>query len=421
MARAPTKDAQAYDLFLKGESEHRVANNNLRSESFDQAAGWYKGAIARDPNFALAIAQLAICRMRQHWLTDPLSETQLAEAGQLAKEAVTLAPDLAEAHVAMGVFHYYGFREYEPALAEFRRALQLQPNNSAALQFIAAVHRRQGKWNSTLNELTRALNQDPRDANIASTIAETQVLLREWKEAEEMAKHALTIDPHEAVGIHVSLVSSLNQTGDAPLRLLATFPPNDPLIPNTGTYDMVIGSRAEVLVLSRDFKAALAAWDTAMAASIDERQRSAAKATIHVLAGDLASAQTEAAKALELLEARLRDHPQDIRSLRALSWVYLALNRKTDALNMARQTLELLPPERDVFLGSNNLASLAEMQAQTGATREAVQTLRKLLSMPAGDPVSIARLKIDPVWDPIRNDQGFQQLLSGNQLIGPNK
>jgi serine/threonine-protein kinase len=158
-----------------------------------------------------------------------------------------------------------------------------------------------------------------------------------------------------------------------------------------------------------------------MAASIDERQRSAAKATIHVLAGDLASAQTEAAKARELLEARLRDHPQDIRSLRALSWVYLALNHKADALNIARQTLELLPPERDAFLGSNNLASLAEMQAQTGATGEAVQTLRKLLSMPAGDPISIARLKIDPVWDPIRNDQGFQQLLSGNQLIGPNK
>src|ERR1051325_11348363 len=360
VTRAPTKDAQAYDLFLKGESEHRVANNNLRSESFDQAARWYKEAIARDPNFALAIAQLAICQMRQHWLTDPLSQTRLDEVGQLAKKAVTLAPDLAEAHIAMGVFQYYGFRQYEPALAEFQRALELQPNNSAALQFIAAVHRRQGKCNPTLNELKRALNQDPRDANIASTIAETQVLLREWKEAEEMAKHALTIDPHEAVGIHVSLVSSLNQTGDAPLRLLATFPANNPLIPNTGTYDMVIGSRAEVLVLSRDFKAALAAWDTGMAATIDERHRSAAKATIHILAGALTSAQTEAAKALELLEARLRDHPQDIRSLRALSWVYLALNRKTDALNMARQTLELLPPERDVFLGSNNLASLAE-------------------------------------------------------------
>jgi hypothetical protein len=47
--------------------------------------------------------------------------------------------------------------------------------------------------------------------------------------------------------------------------------------------------------------------------------------------------------------------------------------------------------------------------------------LRRLFSIPAGDSASIQRLKIDPVWDPIRNDPGFQQLLAGKELIGPNK
>ena len=119
MARAPTKDTQAYDFFLKGEFEQRAGNRNFRPESFDQAEVWYKEAIARDPNFALAIAQLAICRLRRHWLTDPLSDAEVIDAGNLAKQALALAPDLAEAHVAMGVFHYYGFRDYEPALTEF--------------------------------------------------------------------------------------------------------------------------------------------------------------------------------------------------------------------------------------------------------------------------------------------------------------
>src|SRR4029077_14053309 len=72
VARAPTKDTQAYDLFLKGEFEQRVANSNLRPESFAQALVGYKEAIARDPNFALAIAQQAICHMRRHWLVEPL-------------------------------------------------------------------------------------------------------------------------------------------------------------------------------------------------------------------------------------------------------------------------------------------------------------------------------------------------------------
>jgi tetratricopeptide (TPR) repeat protein len=203
------------------------------------------------------------------------------------------------------------------------------------------------------------------------------------------------------------------------LRLLASFPANDLPIPNTGTYAMVIGARAETFVLGRGFNSALKAWETASAATIAERQRFAAKAAIHVLAGDFTSAQAEASKARELLETRVREQPQDIRSLRALSWVYLALNRKTDALNIAHQTLELLPPERDAFLGSDNLASLAEVQAQTGAAAEAVQNLTRLLSVHAGDTISIARLRIDPVWDPIRNNPGFQQLLASKERVGP--
>ena len=197
------------------EFEQRAANSNFRPESFDQAARWYKEAIALDPNFALAISQLAICQLRRHWLTDPLSEAELMETGRLAKQALTLAPDLPEAHVAMGVFHYYGFREYEPALTEFQRAIERQPNNSETLQFIGAVHRRQGRWNATLDELKRSLDQDPRDANIASAIAETHFLLRSWKAAEEMAGHSLAIDPHGALGMRVLLLSSLNRTGSA--------------------------------------------------------------------------------------------------------------------------------------------------------------------------------------------------------------
>ena len=139
------------------------------------------------------------------------------------------------------------------------------------------------------------------------------------------------------------------------------------------------------------------------------------------MAGDVAGAQSDAEKARELLEAWQRGHLEDVRSLRALSWTYLALNRKTDAINTARKSVELLPLDKDAVLGSGNLAALAEMQAQTGAVNEAVENLRRLLSIPAGETISIARLKIDPVWDPIRNDPSFQQLLSGKELIGPNE
>ena len=215
VARAPTKDTQAYDLFLKGEFEQRVAHSNFRSESYDQAERWYKEAITRDPNFALAIAQLAMCQLRRHWLTDPLSEAEVMEAGRMAKRALTLAPDLAEAHIAVGLFHYYGFRQYGAALTEFQRALELQPNNSLGLQYVAAVHRRQGKWDRALEELKRSTDLDPRDPNLVATLAETYLLVRRWREAGETARPALTIDPHEALSMRVLLLSYLNQTGNA--------------------------------------------------------------------------------------------------------------------------------------------------------------------------------------------------------------
>jgi TolB-like protein/Tfp pilus assembly protein PilF len=423
MASAPTNDTQAYDLFLKGEFEQRIANSNFRPESFDQAATWYKEAIARDPNFALALAQLAVCQLRRHWLTDPLTDAEVMEAGRLAKQALTLAPDLAEAHVALGLFYYYGFREYEQALTEFRRAIELQPNNALALSFVAFVHRRQGKWDLTLDELKRSIDLNPRDAYTMGGLAETDVFLRRWTEAEDTARKALTIDPHEATAMRMLLLSSLNRTGNAkePLRILATFPPDDLLLPNTGMFDMVIGTRGQTFVLGRDFNAALKACETGAVATTNDWQRSAAKAGIRVLAGDITGAQIDAQKAREPLDSRLREHPQDFRALRALSWVYLALDRKTDAINIARQTVELLPPEKDAVLGSGNLAALAEIQAQTGAATEAVQNLKKLLSIPAGETISIVRLKVDPVWDPIRNDPGFQQLLTGKELVGPNE
>ena len=423
VARAPTKDPDAYDLFLKGEFEQRIANNNQRPASFDQAALWYKEAIARDPNFALAIAQLATCLMRRHWLVEPLSEPEVIEAGRMAEQALTLAPDLAEAHVAQGVFHYYGSRNYEPALAEFQRAIELQPNNSVALQFVAFVHRRQGKWDATLNQLKKAMEQDPRDAGLAGNLAQTYVCLREWKEAAELGRRGLTIDPHEATSMNMLLLACFNLTGNAQesVRLLSTFPSDDLLVRNSGTYSMVIGGRAEMFVLDRQATAALQVWQTTGGPINEERERLAAQTVIRVLAGDVNGAQPDAEKARELLEERLRERPQDFRSLRALSWVYLALNRESDAAKIAGQTLELLPPEKDAVLGSGNLAALAEIQAQTGAATEAVQNLRKLLSIPAGETISIARLKIDPVWDPIRNDLAFQELLAGKELVGPNK
>src|SRR6058998_1482734 len=152
LATAPTNDTAAYDLFLKGESQEHLAENSLRPESYEQAAVWYQQAIAHDPNFALAMARLVRNRMDLHWFVETFTDAELAEVKKTVEHALALAPNLAEAHVALGNFFYHGYRQYERALAEFRRALQLQPNAPTALEYSGYVHRRQGQWARCLVE-----------------------------------------------------------------------------------------------------------------------------------------------------------------------------------------------------------------------------------------------------------------------------
>jgi hypothetical protein len=139
-----------------------------------------------------------------------------------------------------------------------------------------------------------------------------------------------------------------------------------------------------------------------------------------VLAGQIEAAKSMGEEALPLLEARFRERPDDTLAMTGLSWVYLALGRNADALRVSRKAADLISIEKDALDGPSFQIGLAQIEARMGAPEEAIKRLHRLLSNP-GLGTSVAWLKIDPVWDPIRNRPDFQQLLSGPEQIGPNK
>jgi TolB-like protein/Tfp pilus assembly protein PilF len=425
VAAAPTQDPAAYDLFLKAEHEELLAESSLKPESFDQAAAWYRQAIERDPNFALAFARLVECRLQRHWFVETASESQLAEIRALAEHAIVLAPNLAAAYAALGIYYYMGHRQYGPALVEFQRAIELQPNNARAIEFSGYVHRRQGDWQRSLAELHKALDYDPRNATLFANIASTYVHLRMWKEGAQSGQQCLAIDAHDVVGMRAVLLSCFNANGDLKegRRLLSTFPADSKIVSNSvrGSIASLIGERASALILEHDFPAALKLWDGTANDPADQRRQLSARAAIRVLAGDLSGAQADAKSARPLVEARLREQPDDVLAHSQMSWVELAENHNPEALQHAQRAADLFTPEIDTLAGTFTLTGLAEIQARVGATADAVKTIQRLLDIPAGDAVSIARLKIDPVWDPIRSDPAFQRLLTGPELIGPGK
>ena len=427
LASAGTRDAEAYDLFLRGEYELHQAQGNLTADGFERAAGFYRQALARDPNFVEAAAALVISRLWRHWNVSPLAPAELEELKSIIDRALTLAPNSPEAHLALGVFFYYGHRQYENALTEFNRTLELQPNNSLARQDCASVYRRRGEWERSLADFQRAQELDPRDAQIPEAIGSTYMALRLWKDAERAELRALAIDPHFTLAALDLLITRLNATGDvdSARRPLDGFPEGINFIDSVfdrGDVARIIDARVYLEVIERRFTDAFQAVEKEVAN--DDRghlQQLAGRVALRVLAGQTEAAKSAGEEARPLLEARLRERPDDTFAMTGLSWVYLAVGRNADALRLSRQAADTISIEKDAFAGPNFQNGLAQIEARAGAPEEASKRLRHLLSIPAGQVASIARLKIDPVWDPIRNRPDFQQLLSGPEQIGPNK
>ena len=426
LAAIRTQNTEAYDLFLRAQYEFHQAQSTLVTDAFDRADAFYQQALARDPNFAEAAAGLAHSRLIRHWFVSPLSPRELEEVKSIIDHALAVAPNSPEAHVARGVFFYWAHRQYDDALAEFNRALELQPNNALAQQFLGWVYRRRGEWERSIADAQRAQELDPRDPSIPSSLGGIYAALRLWNDAERVELRTLTLDPYNTVAATLLATVRLNSTGDinSARHAFDGFPPDIRL--NSLTYQgdvtAIVGMRAYVEVFARRFNDAFQAFEKQMAnSSLAHLQQLAGRAALRVLAGDVEAAKSAGEEARPLLEARVKERPDDTFAMTQLAWIYLALGRNADALRVAQKAAELMPIEKDTLSGAYFQTGLAQIEARAGAPEEAVKRLRHLLSIPAGQPISIARLKIDPVWDPIRDRPDFQQLLSGTEQIGPKK
>jgi serine/threonine-protein kinase len=433
LASAGTRDAEAYDLFLRGEYEFQQAESRQDADAYERGDAFYRQALARDPNFARAAAALARSRLSRHWFVSPLAPRELEEVKSIIERALALAPNSPEAHLALGLLFYWGHRQYQNALTEFNQTLELQPNNALARQYCAAVYRRRGEWERSLADFQRAQELDPRDAQIPANIGVTYFALRQWKDAERAELRALAIDPHNAIAAGSLLNTRLNGTGDvdSAWRALDGFPDaiksltlniGSPGATASGHVTGILGTLVHLEVTQRRFTDASAAFEKNVVNN--DRGRLAllaGRVVLLLLAGEAEAAKSAGEQAVPFLEARFRERPDDTFAMTWLSWVYLALGRNADALRVSRQAADLISIEKDTLQGPTFQNGLAQIEARAGAPEEAIKRLRRLLSIPAGGAASIALLKIDPVWDPIRNRPDFQQLLSSPEQIGPNK
>jgi TolB-like protein len=419
LAALPTHNAAAYDAFLKAEHAFLLAQNTELDADQRVAEDGYRSAIMLDPDFALARARYARCRMARHWFIGHLSAAELSEVKTNIDLAIALSPALPEAQVALGYYWYWGHLDYDRGGSAFQRAAQRAPSNLEALTGLASVQRRQGLWPQALATFSKAAVLGPKDYAV-SYVGEMYMIMRRYAEAEEWLARSIAIDPEAAEPIDELLVLRLFADNDiaGARQLAATVPAERRVLFNYVGGDVMILTGPWIYpdIYERHFDDALKAWNAAPVAMPKQRdEKLAARVAIMTLAGQRQKAQADCTQLKIEREAQVAARPDDAAILTGLSWAYICLGRNEDAVRTARHATELLPLQKDAYFGAYYLHGLAQIDAWAGQPDEAIQLLEQLLSIPSGDYVYVQRLKRDPVWDPLRSDLRFQQLIAAHE------
>ena len=402
LAIKPTENTEAYLLYLQANELIRVARSKVEAENADKV---YAQAITLDPHFALAVARASMLNSLMYSVGRQPERKERARA--LAEEALRLAPDLGEAHLALGYCFYRIDRDYDAALKEFAIAGAASPNDSEILDVSGYVYRRQGRWREALAMFAGAQKLDPRRANFEAAPT-TLRALRQWAPAAEAYNHALQLEPNLPEGWTGLAYVRFGQSGapSVAIETLARLPDAQKNKPDA------VAARWDYAMMARDF--ALAERITAESPG-DEFVALGPKpffqACVAFARGDSAQVPPLLEEVLPLYEMGVRDHQDDPKFVASLAKVYALLGRKEEAIRSARHAVELCPETRDAAGGPDYATNLAFVYAQCGEVDQAVTLLSHLLTTPAAERITLAHLRLSWEWDPLRKDPRFRKIL----------
>ncbi len=411
----PTRSADAYVFYLRANQISR--NPDTLLEDYKTAEQLYTQAIALDPNFALAHAQLASVDAAIFHYYEP-TDSWKTKAGSEAETAMRLQPGLAEAHFALGQYIYWIDQDYDRALEQFEIAARLSPSNGEIPRFIAAIQRRQGKWQEALETYERVAKIDPQNPNTARELTFTNTSMRRWPDAARWAQRWRTMAPESLVAkIQRGYVDFWWKGDTEPLKSVVVQVPvgTDP----DGT---VTAARWEVAMLQRDYSAAKNVLETS---AVNEISYTTAGLTpkaflegcTYLALGDRVNAQNTFELVRPAFEAALKEAPASAERHAILGWLYAFMGRRDDAISEGRRAVELKPESKDALDGPIMSAYLALIYARVGEKDLAIPLIKRLLKTPgavdsADYSITVNDLKYRWEWDPLRTDPRFQKLIS---------
>ena len=404
----PTNNLEAYDYYLRGKALEAGTRNPAE---IYRAVALYQNAVALDSGFAKAYASLGSAHLNVYWFRGDASFRRLKLAKAAIDRALALEPKLPAAYTALAEYYYRTKLDYPRALDAIAAAQRLAPNDPAALYVEALVQRRQNRWNEAISNLNRASALDPRNTSFLAALGELQMLTRKYEDAQRTCGRLHAIEPEKWLGYYFLARIALLRSGDVKTALGVLEDARKQI----GAEELGAGLTAQEsrsiwpAVLNPEF----ARYMEVVAEPAEEGERLgyfASKVELAVYQRNAPAMRQFADSIILYIPRSLRGNFFDGEMHAQLSLAYAAKGDKAKTLEEGRRAMGIMPFQRDAQRWAENLELIAEADVLVGANDEAFVALRQLLSMPSD--VSSAWLRVDPWFEPLRQDPRFKQLVS---------
>ncbi len=403
----PTQNAAAYDAYLRGLS---IEHNDYSYGAFELAARAYVQAVQLDPKFAIAWARLGVIRSFLYFNGVAPVENTAAAVKEAADRAMALAPEAGESWIAVGAYRYRVQRDFAAAFAAYQEALKRLPNNSFVYQYLGIVQRRLDLWQEAEVNYKKALELDPRDVSLLNDMGnEFYFYLRRFDDAYAMIDRALQIAPDSAStrANKVALLQAEGRLEEADQELAR--------IPEDATDYWAVNARANQALYKRHYDYAARIFERKINARPADQPPDFFDKSFLVNLGycyEWMGNSEEARKVFTRAVQAIKPTPDTVVTPDAngtpsmLALAYAGLGDKEKALAQAQQAVK--DYASDAAFKPTAEITLAQVQAHFGDRNAAIAALPHLLEVHAG--LTIANLKLDPFWDPLRKDPRFQKL-----------